>query len=202
MRVSLLVKLVGGACFILLLTAASFIFANGHWAGFLWLVYLQLGLLLAKAIFVHWRMKLPLNRADDFKRWRKAWLLYHVRIFDAARLLIAACMLVRVALPEVSLWLIAAAVLAYVFYSSAEHRKLKAVAQEVQPMTLAKEFPETPVYDGRRWAGDLLAFDSGSPLVLLRGPQGLIVNLAHRNILWTALYVSGSFLLFWMTRAM
>lgn len=49
-----------------------------------WLIYLQLGPLLLKAGFVRRRMPLPKNRTDEFRRWRTAWLGYHIRILDAS----------------------------------------------------------------------------------------------------------------------
>src|SRR5262249_312479 len=55
-----------------------------------WLLYAQAGLALLKLVFVHWRIKLPLRRTDDFRRWRRAWLAFNLRILDAVRLLFAA----------------------------------------------------------------------------------------------------------------
>src|SRR5262245_2172564 len=40
----------------------------------LFLLYLELGLLLLKVVFVRWRKPLPAKRTEDFLRWRAAWL--------------------------------------------------------------------------------------------------------------------------------
>jgi hypothetical protein len=78
----------------------------------------------------------------------------------------------------------------FVFYVR-EGRRVKAVEDEVQPLTLEREFPPSPIAEGRFYAGGLLYFNTDNPLALVRSPQGLAVNLAHRaTFLWLA-YLTG-----------
>jgi hypothetical protein len=173
----------------------------------IWLLYLQAGLLLLKQVFVRWRMKLPLRRTDDYRRWRAAWLRYHLRCFDAARLLFALG-LFYLTIREVfegafelgehagwsragrfAVW--ALIMTLFLVYCSKEGRRVLAVEREVKPMTLVKEFPPSPVAEGRFFAGGLLYFNPDNPVVIARSPHGLAINLASRSVyLWVA-YLSG-----------
>lgn len=186
------------AVIVVLMAAALAAYPSFHFT-FFWLLYLQIGLLLLKQVFVRWRMKLPLTRTEDYRRWRAAWLTYHLRVFDATRVLVAlaACFLT---VPEnfarmatVSFW--ALTMLLFVAYCVRESRRLAVVQREVQPVTLAREFPSSPVAEGRFFAGGLLYFNPDNPVVLARSPHGLALNLAHRGTyLWLA-YLSGLLLL-------
>ncbi len=174
--------------------------------GTVWLLYLQVGLLLLKHLFVRVRMKLPMKRAEDYQRWREAWLTYHLRVFDATRLLCAfvlLCLAINTTTtvePSWSLggWLIlgGSVVLAtFLFYTIREQRRLAVVQREIKPIELVKEFPPTPVAEGRFLAGGLLYFNRDNPVMLARSPQGLALNLANRSTyLWLA-YMAGLVLL-------
>lgn len=176
-----------------------------------WLFYLQAGLLLLKGVFVRWRMKLPLRRTEDYRRWRTAWLRYHLRCFDAGRLVITFG-LFFLALREVfddafkqssragslrmwgiSLW--AVIMVLFLIYCASEGRKVLSVEREVQPMTLVKEFPPSPVAEGRFFAGGHLYFNPDNPGVIARSPHGLALNLANRSAYLWAAYLSGLALL-------
>ncbi|MBI1763191.1 MAG: hypothetical protein HYR56_17325 [Acidobacteria bacterium] len=171
--------------------------------GVLWLLYLQIGLWLLKLVFVRWRIKLPLRRTEDFRRWRAAWLVYHLRVFDAIRLLLAV-LLVTLAVDQAfgESWqmdwmtiLLALAVVIIAIYCAREGRRVTAVQLEVQPMTLAREFPPAPVAEGRFFASGLLYFNPDNPLALVRSPQGLAFNLAHRATCLWIVYLAGLILL-------
>src|SRR5581483_10891854 len=84
------------------LTLFALLWLLAQWRGFfppqpdaeviglvVFLLYLQIGALLLKQLFVRWRLKYPLNRVEDYQRWRAAWLAYHLHVFDALRLLFA-----------------------------------------------------------------------------------------------------------------
>ena len=45
-----------------------------------WVLYWQIGFFLLKGMFVHWRMPLPSNQTEEFRRWRMAWLQHHMRV--------------------------------------------------------------------------------------------------------------------------
>src|SRR5499426_513845 len=116
------------------------------------ILYMQAGALMLKQVFVRWRMRLPLRRSDDYRRWREAWLSYHLRIFDALRLLLAFYLwgilafksfrswwgAEQMKLPGLAMVLITIAV--YLFYCVRERRRLALVQREIRPFELIKEF--------------------------------------------------------------
>ncbi len=177
-----------------------------------WILYLQLGLLLLKGVFVRWRMPLPARRTEDFRRWRSAWLNYHLKLFDAVRGLAALVLFSSMALvtyvdkwPQPALittgsvWILILVV--YAVYVKREARRMAAVEREVKPVELVKEFPRRPVPDGRFLAGGLLYFSRDNPGVLVRSPQGIAINLAHPSAyVWSAYFIGMAALMVWMVR--
>ena len=167
-----------------------------------WLLYLEVGLLLLKGVFVRWRMPLPMNREEDFRRWRAAWLRYHLRIFDALRLSLACLLLAALAVSTgviawgstASLAVAAGAGLGFIaliVYCSGERRRLRQLEQELRPVELVKEFPQRPIAEGRFLAGGLLYLNRDNPGVLVRSGQGIAINLAQpATYLWVA-YLAG-----------
>jgi hypothetical protein len=162
-------------------------------AAFVWLLYLHAGLLLLKLLFVHWRMKFPVARTEDYKRWRAAWLRYHLRLFDSLRVLLTSVLLNlsvlqvldlpehsrRWRLASVALWvpvLIGAA-----FFWVLESRRLAAAHKEIKPFELTREYPPPQPAEGRFLAGGLLYFNREDPLMLAAGREGIAVNIAHRG---------------------
>ncbi len=163
----------------------------------IWVLYVQAGLLLLKQLFVRAKMKLPARRTEDYTRWRSAWLRYHMRVFDALRLWCGLTMLVAVwwragepgTAVAVAVWALGAIVLTT--YGGRERRRLTVVEREVEPATLAREFPPTPIPDGRFLAGGLLFVNRDNPSTLVRSPIGVAVNLANvTTYLWIA-YLAG-----------
>jgi hypothetical protein len=171
------------------------------------LLYLQAGALLLKQLFVRWRMKFPLNRVEDYRRWRAAWLTYHLHVFDALRLLLAFALWGLLAFKTFKrwwgvervhlVWLTVAltAIVVYVFYCVREWRRLAVVEREIRPVELLKEYPPTPVAEGRFLAGGLLYLNRDNPVILARSPQGLAINLAHRGTYILVAYLTGLILL-------
>lgn len=172
-----------------------------------WMVYLQIGLLLLKQVFVKWRYKLPVARAEDFQRWRAAWLRYHLRIFDAARLLLAFALVdiffsdwindlinISETVPA-SMILLAAAIIFFIGWASREYRQLMKVEKEIEPAKLVKEFPPAPVADEKFFAGGLIYINSNNPVMFARSPQGIALNLANRGVYLWAGYLTGLILL-------
>jgi hypothetical protein len=190
---------------IILTVAAVFLTLANHKSifGLLWLVYFQIGLLLLKVVFVRWRMKLPLQRTEDYRRWRKAWLTYHLHVFDSGGVLIAVAALYQSTKHLFSepiayygaraCWV--AGISLFIIYSWREYARLKIVRDEVQPVTLTREFPPSPIAEGRFFAGGLLYFNRDHPAVLARSPHGLAINLAHRSAYLWLIYLSGLILL-------
>ena len=178
----------------------------------IWILYLQLGLLLLKGVFVRWRMPLPARRTEDFRRWRSAWLSYHLKLFDAVRLLSALVLAFTVPLrlylrewtrPAIiiigSVWVVIVGV--YIYYIARENRRLAAVQREIKPIELVKEFPRRPVPEGRFLAGGLLYFNRDNPGVLVRSAQGIAINLARPTAyLWPAYFIGLATLMIWMAR--
>jgi hypothetical protein len=166
-----------------------------------WVLYLQIGLLLLKQVFVHWRLKLPLRRTEDFLRWRATWLRYHMRTFDALRVLCAAGLVHIVAfrgfgpLPDiatpvaVALWIVST--LVYALYARREWLQVASVEREIRPVDLAREFPPSAIPDGRFWAGGLLYFNRDNPVILARSPSGIAINLANWSTYAWVLYLAG-----------
>jgi hypothetical protein len=176
--------------------------ARGAALEVVWLLYIQAGLVLLKQVFVRWRVKLPARRTEEYARWRAAWLAYHLRVFDAVRVIMAVALFhlstsvagVDPPLPvALVVWVLLVA--AYLAYCVRERRRLAVVEREVEPLTLAREFPASPVAEGRYVAGGLFFFNADNPAVLARGPAGVALNLANaRTYLWAA-YLSGLVLL-------
>lgn len=177
-----------------------------------WILYWQIGLLLIKGVFIRWRMPLPVNRTEDFRRWRMAWLSHNLKIFDAGRLL---CALSLLAVMLWTIWardwprtiqiiiLVAAALgmLIYGFYIMRESRRLAAAQREMKPIEMVKEFPRWPIAEGRYLAGGLLYFNRDNPWILVRSAQGVALNLAHRTIYAGTAYFLGLIaLVVWMFR--
>jgi hypothetical protein len=176
-----------------------------------WVLYLQLGLVLLKVVFVRWRLPLPANRTDDFRRWRAAWLEFHLRFFDALRVLFAlvppsalVLLTFRQARPfAVALlgaWVLG--ILGYSLFMGRERRRLAVVEREVRPIELVKEFPRRPVPKGRFLAGGMLYFDRDNPGVLVRGAHGIALNLAHPSTYaWAAYLIGLVVVMIWMVQA-
>ncbi len=109
------------------------------------ILYMQAGTLMLKQVFVRWRMKLPLRRVDDYRRWREAWLSYHLRVFDAMRLLLAFYLWAILAFKSFRLWwgaeqmkppglaMVLISIAVYLFYCSRERRRLAVVEREIKP---------------------------------------------------------------------
>lgn len=177
-----------------------------------WVLYWQIGFLLLKGVFVRWRMPLPSNRTEDFRRWRAAWLTHNLNIFDAVRLQCGLAMLGATAwLTYVSAWprpaqmiTLGAAILGllvYFVYVLRESRRLAATARELKPIEMVKEFPRSPVAQGRYLAGGLLYFNRDNPGVIVRGVNGMAINLAHRSTYaWTAYFLGLVALMMWISR--
>jgi hypothetical protein len=169
-------------------------------------LYMQAGALMLKQVFVRWRMRLPLRRVDDYQRWRGAWLSYHLRVFDALRLLLAFCLWAILAFKTFGLWwgaeqmkpprvaMVLISIAVYIFYCSRERRRLAVVEREISPLELIKEYPPpsaTPAPEGRFLAGGLFYLNRDNPVMLARSPQGLAINLANRGTYLWAAYLAG-----------
>jgi hypothetical protein len=172
-----------------------------------WVLYLQLGLLLLKIVFVRWRMPLPVRRTDDFRRWRMAWLSYHLRVLDALRVLLALGLLSALlrltwAYGATAAFVACGVVVIAVFtgYVARERRSMVAVANEIKPIELVKEFPQRIVPEGR-FLADLLFVSPGNPRVLVPSHRGLALNIAHpTTYAWTAYLLGLVALTTWVTR--
>ena len=175
-----------------------------------WILYWQVGALLLKRVFIRWRMPLPLNRTEDFRRWRTAWLRWHLRLLDAVRVMTA------VLLPWITAWVVyrktwskpaiitlvsgTLLILAvYLIYLRREHRRLLIVEKELRPVEMAREFPRMPVADGRFLAGGFIYLNRENPRLLVRSHQGIAINLSNPSIYaWTAYFIGLLALITWM----
>jgi hypothetical protein len=183
---------------------------RGGLAAAAWVLYWQIGFLLIKGVFVRWRMPLPANRTEDFRRWRAAWLKHNLKIFDAIRVFAAVVLLAATvwfnyggSLPRsVQISAIAGVVLVsllYVGYVLREGRILSAAEREMKPIELAKEFPRSPVAEGRYLAGGLLYFNRENPGIVVRGIRGIAINLARpTTYAWAAYFLGLVALMTWM----
>jgi uncharacterized membrane protein len=89
----------------------------------------------------------------------------------------------------------------YFVYVIRESRRLAATARELKPIEMVKEFPRSPVAQGRYLAGGLLYFNRDNPGVIVRGVNGMAINLAHRSTYaWTAYFLGLVALMMWMAR--
>jgi len=173
-----------------------------------WLLYLQLGLLLLKVVFVRWRMPLPLRRTDDFRRWRSVWLNYYLTVFDSLRVMFALLLLSAVLwMTWAESWTVAfgagwlAVLLAIARYLRGAKGKVDAAAREIRPLELIKEFPKRPVPEGRFVAGGLFYITPGFPGVLVQSSRGIAVNLAEPTTYAWAGYLAGlAAITIWMAR--
>ncbi|HTM38476.1 MAG TPA: hypothetical protein VL156_17115 [Terriglobales bacterium] len=176
-----------------------------------WVLYWQVGFLLLKGMFVRWRMPLPTNRTEDFRRWRMAWLNHKIRIFDAVRLFCALSMLAGMIWMTYgrewsSTWqagflgLGAVVILTYTIYVMREDRRLAAIERELKPVEIVKEFPRWPIPEGH-YIGGVLYFSRNNPRVLVRSTRGVALNLAHSATHIGAAYLIGLIaLVIWMSR--
>lgn len=166
-----------------------------------WLAYIQLGLLLLKRAFAGVRMKLPMRRADDYVRWRSAWLRYHLRILDAMRLtfalvlgVMAACVAFDVARPWAH-WpapaAVGVAIVLLTVYGRRERAALAAVERDVRPVELTREFPAAAVPDGHFAPGGWAYFNRDNPALFVRSRTGIALNLANRGTYYWAAYLAG-----------
>jgi hypothetical protein len=179
-----------------------------------WLLYWQIGLLVLKGAYIHWRMPLPANRTEDFRRWREAWLNHHLRVWDAVRLLIAlGQLLVTIHLlgrmtsatfesvfpRPLRLGVVVAGEIVYAAYLLRESRRIAAAVREMKPVEMVKEFPRAPVAAGRYLAGGFIYFNPENPGVIVRGVRGVAINLAHPSTYACAAYLFGhAALMTWM----
>jgi uncharacterized membrane protein len=169
-------------------------------------LYLQLGLLLLKLVFVRWRMPLPLRRTDDFRRWRTAWLSYHLRLLDALRILLSLALLSAIAWltrsPQATVFALAwlAIIAVFAAYVALNQRRLSAVANQVRPAELVKEFPPRPIPEGRFLAG-VFYINPQNPGVLVPSGRGIALNVSHPATYgWTAYLCGLVALVTWVTR--
>jgi hypothetical protein len=177
-----------------------------------WILYWQLGFLLLKGVYVRWRMPLPANRTDDFRRWRAAWLSHKLKVYDAVRVYSAAALLAGIVWMNYALdWprraqivivsAYALAIIVYAAYVYREERRLAATARELKPIEMVKEFPRSPIAEGRYLAGGLLYFNPDNPGVVVRSATGVALNLAHRaTYSWVAYFIGLIALMTWMAR--
>lgn len=171
-------------------------------------LYFQAGLLLLKALFVRWRKPLPRQRVEEFLRWRAGWLRANLAILDDLRLVFALSFAGLIAWrttdtpwshPRVAIGLMAIAMAAIVIHASRERRGLAALEKELRPIELVREFPRKPVAQGR-FIGGALYWNRDNPGVLVRGPDGVALNLAHSSTyVWAAYFVGLALLLSWLT---
>ena len=178
----------------------------------IWILYWQIGFLLIKGVFVRWRMPLPVNRTEDFRRWRMAWLSHNLNTFDAIRLFCAMCLLAGIIWttygqqwpPVIQIMILVVAalgVLVYTIYLMREGRRLAAAERELKPVEMVKEFPRWPIAEGRYLAGGLLYFNRDNPSILVRSAQGIALNVAHRaTCAGTAYFLGLIALVVWMSR--
>ena len=177
-----------------------------------WCLYWQIGFLLLKQVFVRWRMPLPANRTEDFRRWRAAWLSHNLKIFDAVRVLCALALLGGLAWinygrdwpSSAQIGVLCAALLGMVIYAVyvlREGRRLAAAEREMKPIELVKEFPRSPIATGRYLAGGLLYFNRDNPGVIVRSAQGIAINLAHPSTyIWFAYFLGLVAMVIWMAK--
>lgn len=174
-----------------------------------WILYWQLGFLLLKVVFVRWRMPLPANRTEDFRRWRMAWLSHNLKTLDAVRLLSALALLACMAYfhqwsraGRVTVLVVGVVgMLVYAAYVGRESRRLKAAERELRPVEMVKEFPRWPIAEGLYLAGGLLYFNRDNPRVLVRSADGIALNLAHRTTYIGFAYFMGLIgVVIWMVR--
>jgi hypothetical protein len=175
-----------------------------------WVLYWQIGLLLLKGVFVRWRMPLPANRTEDFRRWRALWLNHNLKIFDAVRVFAALVLLATTAwinygrtFPRsVQIGALAVMVLGsllYLGYVLREGRILSAAERDMKPIELVKEFPSSPVAQGRYLAGGLLYFNRENPGVVVRSFRGIAINLARpTTYAWAAYFLGLVAMMTWM----
>jgi uncharacterized membrane protein len=89
----------------------------------------------------------------------------------------------------------------YMVYVGREGRKLRAMARELKPIEMVKEFPRGPVASGRYLAGGLLYFNRDNPGIIVRGAQGVAINLAHPSTYaWVGYFLGLAALMLWMAR--
>jgi hypothetical protein len=190
----------------------------GHWVAHIlrggllltvWVLYWQLGFLLLKVVFVRWRMPLPVNRTEDFRRWRTAWLSHTIKTLDAVRLLSALVLLACMAyghqwsragrLTVLGVGIVG--MLVYAAYVGRESRRLAAAERELRPVEMVKEFPRWPIAEGLYLAGGLFYFNRDNPRVLVRSADGIALNLAHRTTYIGFAYFMGLIaVVIWMVR--
>jgi hypothetical protein len=172
-------------------------------------LHFQAGLLLLKVVFVRWRKPLPRQRVEDFLRWRAGWLRTNLRILDDLRLVFAlsfaSLIAWRTAEPhgsslalKAALGTVAVLIATAVVDASRERRRLAALEKEIRPIELVREFPRKPVAEGR-FFGRSLYWNRDNPGILVRGPDGVALNLAHSSTyVWAAYFVGLALLLAWI----
>ena len=174
-----------------------------------WILYWQLGFFLLKVVFVRWRMPLPANRTDDFRRWRTAWLGHNLKMLDAVRLLSALALVAFMTYGHqwsragrlTVLVVGAVGMLVYAVYVARQNRRLVAAERELRPVEMVKEFPRWPIAEGLYIAGGLLYFNRDNPRVLVRSADGIALNLAHRTTYIGFAYFMGLIaVVIWMVR--
>ena len=84
-------------------------------------------------------------------------------------------------------------------YVLREGRILSAAEREMKPIELAKEFPRSPVAEGRYLADGLFYFNRENPGVVVRGIRGIAINLAPpTTYAWAAYFLGLVVLMTWM----
>ena len=160
------------------------------------LLYLQMGLLLAKQIVVRWRSPIPLVQAEEHIEAREQARRFYLQMCDVNRILAAGIFLLWPFLLKASdIWrnrlttgmlvvLLAMNVVLAVWGEIARNRVL-AVALRARPTRL-------PDFLGESESGSwLLCYQPSVPMLVLRGARGYSVNLANTLAQLSVAYLAG-----------
>jgi CubicO group peptidase (beta-lactamase class C family) len=165
-------------------------------------VYLQLGGLLVKHSLVRWRMWLPGERTEDYRRWREAVLRYWLWACDYLRgtFTVALVGFVLLALlpeskhhrVELLLAAVVGGLVILVGFLAYERRQsqLLSLWKQLQPLEAFCSPPEQ-IDAGEYFLGGLCCWKAECPNLFLPGPLVYAVNLANKRAYLFAVYFAG-----------
>lgn len=160
------------------------------------LLYLQLGLLLAKRIIVAWRSPVPQAQANEYMRVREETRSFYLMICDWHRGCLAAAMLfwpieIRTSAASLgrlmSVWLYAWLALGMVatVWVEIKRKQLVKMGLQARPAKLPDFLRQTEI---ARWP---VCYLPAAPVLVLKGARGYSLNLANTMARLSAAYLAG-----------
>jgi hypothetical protein len=178
--------------------------AQLFWVPALYL-YLNIGILLAKRIIVHWRTRLPLAHRAEYQKVQDAMRSYYLLMCDWNRIVFTAGICFwPIALtlsearfkPLMTVWVWGVMVLSIAgsVWIEVLRKRLLRIGLAVEPVRMPDLMDEASL---AKWP---VCYQPSAPTLILKGARGYSLNLANTTSYLGSVYLLGMIALFTMAR--